>query len=47
MMQATDFGNLDDPAELRWLDWASVGGIFVERKLSSRPVKLGRVVVLL
>ena len=38
MMQAPDFGNLDDPAELRWLDWASVGGIFVERKVSSRPV---------
>jgi hypothetical protein len=38
MMQAPDFGNLDGPAELRWLDWASVGGIFVERKVSSRPV---------
>ena len=38
MMQATDFGNLDDPAELRWLDWPSVGCIFVEREVSSRPV---------
>ena len=38
MMQATDFGNLNDPAELRWLDWPSVGCIFVEREVSSRPV---------
>ena len=38
MMQAPDFGNLDDPAELRWLDWPSVGCIFVEREVSSHPV---------
>jgi len=38
MMQATDFGNLDNRAELRWLDWPSVGCIFVERKVSSHPV---------
>jgi len=37
-MQATDFGNLDNRAELRWLDWPSVGCIFVERKVSSHPV---------
>jgi hypothetical protein len=38
MMPATDFGNLDDPAELRWFDWPSVGGICVEREVSARPV---------
>jgi hypothetical protein len=38
MVQATNFGNLDDHAELRWLDWPSVGCILVERKVSSRPV---------
>ena len=38
MMQATDLGNRDDPTDLRPLDWPSVGGIFVERKVSSRPV---------
>src|SRR6266568_5436310 len=38
MMQATDFGNLDNRAELRWLDWPSVGCIFVEREVSSHPV---------
>jgi hypothetical protein len=30
MMQATDFGNRDDHAEFRWLDWPSVGCILVE-----------------
>jgi hypothetical protein len=38
MVQATDFGNLDDHAELRPLDWPCVGCIFVEREVSSRPV---------
>jgi hypothetical protein len=38
MMQTTDFGNLNDPAELRWLDWPSVGCILVEREVSSCPV---------
>jgi hypothetical protein len=38
MVQATNLGNLDDHAELRWLDSPSVGCIFVERKVSSRPV---------
>src|SRR5207249_9129625 len=33
MMQATDFGNLDDPAELPPLDWPCVGGILVEREV--------------
>jgi hypothetical protein len=37
-MQATDFGNLDDHAELWGLDWPSVGCIIVERKVSSRLV---------
>ena len=43
MVQATDFGNLDDPAELRWLDWPSVGCIFVEREVSARPVIVRKV----
>jgi len=38
MVQPTDFGNLDDLAELPPLDWPSVGCIFVEREVSSRPV---------
>lgn len=38
MMQATDFGNLDDHAERRPLDWPRVGCIFGEREVSSRPV---------
>jgi hypothetical protein len=37
-MQATDFGNRDDRAEFRPLDWPSVGCIFVEREVSARPV---------
>jgi hypothetical protein len=43
MVQATDFGNLDDPAELRWLDWPSVGCILVEREVSARPVIVRKV----
>jgi hypothetical protein len=38
MMQATDFGNLNDPAELRGLDWPSVGWILVERKMRASPM---------
>lgn len=38
MMQTTDFGNLDDRAELRPLDGPTVGRIFVKREVSSRPV---------
>ena len=38
MMQATDLANLDDPAELRPLDWPCVGCIFVEREMGSGPV---------
>jgi hypothetical protein len=45
MVQATDFGNLDDPAELRWLDWPSVGCIFVEREMSARQVVVRKVCV--
>ena len=37
-MQATDFGNRDDRAELRRLDRPSVGCILVEREVSARPV---------
>ena len=34
MMEAADFGNRDDRAELRRLDASSVGGILVEREVS-------------
>jgi hypothetical protein len=43
MMQATDFGHRDDRAELRPLDWPSVGCILVEREVSARPVIVGEV----
>jgi len=36
MMQTTDFGDRDDRAEFRRLDWPSVGGILVEREVSAR-----------
>ena len=38
MMQAADFGDRDDPAEFRGLNWPAVGCILVERKVSSRLV---------
>ena len=38
VMQATDFGNRDDRAESRRLDWPSVGCILVEREMSAGPV---------
>ena len=38
MMQAADFGNRDDRAELRPLDWPAVGRVLVEREVSARPV---------
>src|SRR5207249_9133618 len=38
MMEATDFGNRDDRAEFRRLNWAAVGRILVEREVSTRPV---------
>ena len=38
MMQAADFGNRDDLAEFRRLNWPSVGCILVERKVSARSV---------
>ena len=38
MMEATDFGNRDDRAEFRRLNWAAVGRILVEREMSTRPV---------
>jgi len=37
-MQATDFGNRGDGAELRRLDRPSVGCILVEREVSASPV---------
>jgi len=38
MMQATDFGNLDDHAQARWLDWPSVGCVLVEREMGASLV---------
>ena len=38
VMQATDLGNRDDPAEFRPLNSSAVGRILVKRKVSTRPV---------
>ena len=38
MMQATDFGNRDDRAQLGRFDWPAVGGILVEREVSARAM---------
>ena len=38
VMQATDFGNLHDPARLGELDGPDVRRILVEREVGSRPV---------
>src|SRR5213594_2505337 len=38
MVEATDFANRDDLAEFRPLNSAAVGGILVEREVSTRPV---------
>jgi hypothetical protein len=38
MMQATDLGNLHDPALLRELDGPDVRRILVEREMSASPV---------
>jgi hypothetical protein len=35
MMQATDFGDRDDRAESRRLDWPTVGGVLGEREMSA------------
>ena len=35
-MQTTDFGDRDDRAALRRLDWATVGGVLVEREMCAR-----------
>jgi len=37
-VEATDFGNRDDPADLWPLDWPAVGCVFVQRQVSSRAV---------
>jgi len=44
MMQATNFGDLDDHAEFWPLDWPRVGCILVEREVSSGPVIVREVV---
>ena len=33
VMQTTDFGDRDDRTALRRLDWATVGGVLVEREM--------------
>src|SRR6266850_5853715 len=38
MVQATDFGDGNDPAEVPPLNWPAVGCILVEREVSARPV---------
>ena len=38
MMQAAPFGSRDDCAEFRRLNGPSVGGLLVERKVSTRAV---------
>jgi len=38
MMQATDFGNLHDPARLGELDGSDVRRILVEREMCASPV---------
>ena len=38
MMQATDFGNLPDPARLRKLDGSDVRRILVEREMRASSV---------
>src|SRR5260370_629627 len=43
MVQATDFGDGNDPAEVPPLNWPAVGRILVEREVSTRPVVVGEV----
>lgn len=43
MMQATDFGNLDDRTEPRRFDWPCVGCILVEREMGSCAMVVGEV----
>ena len=43
MMQATDFGDGDNPAEPRRLDWPALWGILFEREMSSCTVIVGEV----
>jgi hypothetical protein len=38
MVEATDFTNLDDPAEFWLLGWPTMGRILVERHVSACPV---------
>ena len=45
MMQATDFGNLHDPARLGELDGPDVRRILVEREMRASPVIVGEVCV--
>src|SRR5258708_37583496 len=43
MMQATDFGNLHDPARLGELDGPDVRRILVEREMRASPMIVGEV----
>jgi len=45
VMQATDFGNLHDPARRGELDGPDVRRILVEREMRARPVIVGEVCV--
>ena len=45
VMQATDFGNLHDPARRGELDGPDVRRILVEREMGARPVIVGEVCV--
>src|SRR5438093_9175670 len=45
VMQATDFGNLHDPARCGELDGPDVRRILVEREMGARPVIVGEVCV--
>ena len=38
MVKATDFANLDDPAEFWLLNWPAVGRILAERQVGAGPV---------
>ena len=43
MVEATDFGNLPDRAEFRWLDWPSVRCVLLKREMRSSAVIVGEV----
>jgi hypothetical protein len=42
-MQATNFGNRDDPARLGRLDGPDIGRVLVEREMRASPMIVGEV----